>query len=210
MPRRSRKPMLFLSPTEVRRLADEIPSEHRTLIWTLAYTGIREGEATALRRRRVNPLLRELVIAQSATDVHGRKVFTSTKNHEVRTVALPSFLSQMLDAHLNAAVEPDSDALVFTSTVGGPIDWSNFRTRIWKPAVRRAMLDPALRIHDLRHTAASILIAEGCQAKVIQEHLGHKSITITMDRYGHLYPEDRSKVSDALDNAFRRRANALS
>lgn len=72
------------------------------------------------------------------------------------------------------------------------------------------MLDPALRIHDLRHTAASILIAEGCQAKVIQEHLGHKSITITMDRYGHLYPEDRSKVSDALDNAFRRRANALS
>lgn len=74
MPRRSRKPMLFLSPTEVRRLADEIPSEHRTLIWTLAYTGIREGEATALRRRRVNPLLRELVIAQSATDVHGRKV----------------------------------------------------------------------------------------------------------------------------------------
>jgi integrase len=202
LPRRTRNPMLFLSPTEVERLVNEIPKEHQTLIWTLAYTGIREGEATALRRERVNPLLRELVIAESATDVRGRKVFTSTKNHEIRTVALPNFLCEMLSEHLNVSVPPDSDALVFTSTVGTPIDWSNFRRRVWKPAVLRAELNPALRIHDLRHTAASILIAQDCQAKVVQEHLGHKSIMITMDRYGHLYPEARSKVSDALDAAF--------
>lgn len=204
LPRRIRNPMLFLSPPEVERLAYEIPKEHQTLIWTLAYTGIREGEATALRRERVNPLLRELVVAESATDVHGRKMFTSTKNHETRTVALPSFLSEMLNDHLSMFVSPDSDALVFTSTVGTAINWSNFRRRVWKPAVLRAQLDPALRIHDLRHTAASILIAQDCQAKVVQEHLGHKSIIITMDRYGHLYPEDRSKVSDALDAAFAR------
>jgi integrase len=202
LPRRTRNPMLFLSPAEVERLANEIPEEHQTLVWTLAYTGIREGEATALRRNRVNPLLRKLVIAESATDVHGRKVFTSTKNHETRTVALPNFLCDMLSDHLNTSVPPESDALVFTSTVGTPIDWSGFRRRVWKPAVLRADLDPALRIHDLRHTAASILIAQDCQAKVVQEHLGHKSIMITMDRYGHLYPEDRSKVSDALDAAF--------
>jgi integrase len=208
LPRRHRNPMLFLSLAEVRRLANEMPSEHQTLIWTLAYTGIREGEATALRRNRVNPLLRELVIAESATDVHGCKVFTSPKNHETRTVALPTFLSDKLSDHLNSAVLPEPDALVFTSTVGTPIDWSNFRTRIWKPAVLRAELNPALRIHDLRHTAASILIAEDCQAKVVQEHLGHKSIMITMDRYGHLYPEDRSKVTDALDAAFSRRDGA--
>ena len=57
-------------------------------------------------------------------------------------------------------------------------------------------------MHDLRHTAASILIAQGCHPKVVQEQLGHSSIVITMDRYGHLYPEDRAKVSDALDAAF--------
>jgi integrase len=90
LPRQARKPMLFLSPTEVARLASEIPSEHRTMMWTLAYSGIRQGEATALRRSRVNPLHRKLVISESATDVHGKKVFTSTKNHETRTVALPS------------------------------------------------------------------------------------------------------------------------
>ncbi len=208
LPRRTRNPMLFLSPAEVKRLTDEIPQEHRTLIWTLAYTGIRAGEATALRRKRVNLLLRELVIAESATDVRGRKVFTSTKNHETRTVALPSFLCDIFNDYLTEAVPPEAEALVFTSIVGSPINWSNFRTRIWKPAVLRANLNPGLRIHDLRHTAASILIAEGCQARVVQEHLGHKSITITMDRYGHLYPEDRSKVSDALDAAFARRAGA--
>jgi integrase len=58
-------------------------------------------------------------------------------------------------------------------------------------------------MHDLRHTAASMLIAQGCHPKVVQEHLGHSSIILTMDRYGHLYPEDRSKVSDALDAAFQ-------
>ena len=88
--------MLFLTPGEVERPANEIPSEHQTMIWALAYSGIRQGEATALRRSRVNPLRREFVIAESATDVHGKKVFTSTKNHESRTVALPSFLCEML------------------------------------------------------------------------------------------------------------------
>ncbi len=82
------------------------------------------------------------------------------------------------------------------------MDWSNFRRRVWAPAREVAHLDPKLRIHDLRHTAASILIAQGAHPKVIQEHLGHSSIVITMDRYGHLYPEDRSKVTDALDAAF--------
>jgi integrase len=57
-------------------------------------------------------------------------------------------------------------------------------------------------MHDLRHTAASILIAQGCQPKYIQEHLGHSSIVVTMDRYGHLYPEARNEVSNALDAAF--------
>ena len=149
------------------------------------------------------------MIAESATDVHGRKVFTSTKNRETRTVALPSFLCELLGDHLDRIVPADAVALVFTSTVNTPIDWSNFRRRIWKPAVLRPGLDPALRIHDLRHTPASILIAQGCQAKVVQEHLGHKSNIIAMDRYGHRYPEDRSKVSDALDAAYANRAGTL-
>ena len=207
LPRKSRNEMRFLTPYEVQRLADAIPESHRTLIFTLAYSGIREGEATALRRNRVNLLRRELIISESATDVHGRKVFGETKNRQARTIALPRFLTDML-ARLLEDVPADPSALVFTASTGGPIDWSNFRNRIWKPALVSAGLDRGLRIHDLRHTAASMLIAQGCHPKVVQEHLGHSSIVLTMDRYGHLYPEDRSEVSDALDAAFERSERA--
>jgi len=201
LPRPTRNEMLFLTPEQVELLAKALPRTHRAMVYTLAYTGIREGEATALRRRKVNLLQREIIIDESATDVHGRKVFGETKNRQTRIAALPAFLAEMLEAHLEH-ISAEPDALLFTTSKGGPIDWSNFRTRVWRPAVAAAGLDPKLRIHDLRHTAASILIAQGCHAKVVQEHLGHSSIVITMDRYGHLYPEDRSKVSDALDAAF--------
>jgi integrase len=201
LPRTERKEMLYLSPDQVQRLSDAIPDEHEALIYTLAYAGIRQGEATALRRGRVNLLRRELVIAESATNVHGSKVFSLPKNGKTRTVPIPTFLAAMIAAHLEH-VPPEPDALVFTNSAGGPMDWSNFRRRVWAPAREVAHLDPKLRIHDLRHTAASILIAQGAHPKVIQEHLGHSSIVITMDRYGHLYPEDRSKVTDALDAAF--------
>jgi integrase len=201
LPRAQRNEMPFLTPGEVRRLADALKPPDRTLIYTLAYTGIRQGEATALRRSNVNLLRREIIINESATDVHGRKVFGETKNRQTRIVALPGFLVPILEIHLEQVpVEPD--ALVFTSSTNGPIDWSNFRARTWKPALAVAGIDPRLRMHDLRHTAASILIAQGCHPKVVQEQLGHGSIVITMDRYGHLYPGDRSKVSDALDAAF--------
>lgn len=149
----------------------------------------------------MNLLRREVIVNESATDVHGRKVFGETKNRQKRVVAVPGFLVPILESHLEQ-VSTDPDALVFTSSTNRPIDWSNFRTRTWKPALAAAGIDPRLRIHDLRHTAASMLIAQGCHPKVVQEHLGHGSIVITMDRYGHLYPEDRSKVSDALDAAF--------
>jgi len=61
---------------------------------------------------------------------------------------------------------------------------------LWDPAVRSAGLAPGLRIHDLRHTCASLLIAHGAHPKAAQVHLGHSSISVTMDRYGHLFPSD--------------------
>jgi integrase len=209
LPRVESKAMLYLTPDQVQRLAGAIPDEQEALVYVLAYTGIREGEATALRRSRVNLLRRELIISESATDVHGHKVFTPPKNGRTRTVPIPAFLTDMLASHLEH-VPPEPDALVFTNSVGGSMEWANFRRRIWKPALIAASINPALRIHDLRHTAASILIAQGAHPKVVQEHLGHSSIVITMDRYGHLYPEDRTKVADALDAAFSaaRRATA--
>ena len=201
LPKGGHREMLFLSPDQVQRLARSAPAEHSTLIYLLAYTGIRQGEATALRRRRVNLLRQELVISESATDVHGSKVFSTPKNGRTRTVPIPGFLADVIATHLDH-VPPEPDALLFTNSRGGPMDWSHFRRRVWQPALAAAGLDTAVRIHDLRHTAASMLIAQNVHPKVVQEHLGHSSIVITMDRYGHLCEQSRSEVSDALDAAF--------
>ncbi len=95
----------------------------------------------------------------------------------------------------------DPDALEFTSPEGGPLRLSNFRRRVWYPAIKGTELE-GVRIHDLRRTGASILIDQELQPKIVQQHLGHSSIVVTMDRYGHLYPSDDERVQDALDAAF--------
>jgi integrase len=68
-----------------------------------------------------------------------------------------------------------------------------------EPAARAAGLPAALRVHDLRHTCASLLIREGTSIKAVQHHLGHKSASITLDRYGHLFPEELDHLTDRLD-----------
>lgn len=88
--------------------------------------------------------------------------------------------------------------LVFRSADGGPIDVDNFRSREWTKAIRSAGLGH-LRIHDLRHTCASLAIAAGADVKVLQRMLGHASAAVTLDRYGHLMPGQSEAVADRLD-----------
>jgi integrase len=114
--------------------------------------------------------------------------FGPTKTHQARTVTLPRFLRTMLNRHLQG-VPADPGALVFTAPGGGPLRLTNFRRRVWVPALRAAKLSERVRIHDLRHKCASLLIAQGEHPKAIQEQLGHSSIQVTIDRYGHLFPD---------------------
>ncbi len=67
-----------------------------------------------------------------------------------------------------------------------------------------AGLDSTLRFHDLRHTCASLLIREGASVKAVQKTLGHKSATVTLDRYGHLFPDELESAADRLDRARTR------
>jgi integrase len=122
-------------------------------------------------------------------------------------VVIPGFLSEFIAEHLARDVSDDPDALVFTTQEGKPLRNSNFRRRVWQPAVADAGLPDGLRIHDLRHTCASLLIAQGAHPKAVQVHLGHSSIAVTMDRYGHLFPSDMETLAAALDGV-RARAHA--
>jgi integrase len=116
-----------------------------------------------------------------------------------RTVGLPRAVVEELAAHLAAPAEPD--ALVFTAPQGGPLRVIAFRARIWRPASRHAGLD-GLRIHDLRHTAVALWIAAGANPKEVAARAGHTSVSFTLDRYGHLYPESDAALRDRLDAIY--------
>jgi integrase len=73
--------------------------------------------------------------------------------------------------------------------------------RPWPPAGRRAGLPEGLRAHDFRHTAASLLIRQGASVKAVQRSLGHKSAVMTLDRYGHLWPDELEDLAERLDRA---------
>ncbi len=172
----------------------------------LAYGGLRWGEAAALRRGRCDPQRSRIEVAESLADVEGHLYFGATKNHRSRMVAIPRFLRDRLATHLARQVPDDPEALVFTSPNGAPLRNSNFRRQVWYQAVEETGLPEDLRIHDLRHTCASLLAAAGANPKAVQVHLGHSSITVTMDRYTHLFPSD---VDDLVRRLADIRARSL-
>ncbi len=91
---------------------------------------------------------------------------------------------------------------MFVSKSGQPFRHGNFYARHFKPAVKRSLPPEkhGLRFHDLRHTAASLMISVNPNPKVIQERLGHSSINVTYDRYGHLFSGWDETLADQLDS----------
>lgn len=95
------------------------------------------------------------------------------------------------------------DDFVFPGPDGGVLHHNTFYRRRFKPAVVAAGLPPAIRFRDLRHTCASLCVALGAHPKAIQERLGHSSITVTLDRYGHLFPASGRRGRSGLDTVRR-------
>jgi integrase len=112
-------------------------------------------------------------------------------------VHLEEALGQELAAHIQANRLRPADHL-WTASQGGPLSYTNFRRRVWRPAVLASGLDPALRYHDLRHTCASWLIARGGTARAVMAWMGHSTIKVTFDRYGHLFPHELENLASSL------------
>lgn len=201
LPRAVSREMAFLDHGEVERLAAVIAQPYGTLVLVLGYAGLRWGEAVALRRGRCDLLRSQLRITESASEAGGLH-FGSTKNYRSRTVDLPQFLVEALAVHLESTPDRDPGVLVFQSSGGGPLRHSNFAKRVWKPAVAEAGITPVTP-HGLRHTFAAFLIDEGANPLYVKNQMGHSSITVTMDRYGHLFPTEAAKVTGRLDAARR-------
>jgi integrase len=130
-------------------------------------------------------------------EVRGRAVFSTPKTHQSRSVPIPRFLVDDLAAHVNGRAPDD---FVFSAPRGGVLRIRNFRRAGFEPAAKLAGLD-GMTPHALRHTAGSLAIAAGANVKVVQTMLGHKSATMTLDLYGHLFENQLDEVADAMDAA---------
>jgi integrase len=134
--------------------------------------------------------------ARAFSDIGGRVVLGTPKSHQSRTVPIPRFLAREI---ADVVTGKHADQLVFAVPNGSPLRLSNWRRAVFLPARIQAGTSTRFRIHDLRHTAASLMVQPGYPSKMLQEIMGHASITL--DLYGHLYPGDMDRYADRLDSA---------
>ncbi|MEP6667321.1 MAG: tyrosine-type recombinase/integrase, partial [Nocardioidaceae bacterium] len=151
MPRSAPTDKIFLDHNQVAALA-EACGDYGTLVRVLAYTGLRWGEVTALRVRRVDLRRRRLHVVEAASDHSGMITIGTPKSHQQRQVPFPAFLAGELATLLHAR---QADDLVFTARSGGRLRNGNFRRDVYDSAAAKVGLR-GLRIHDLRHTAANL------------------------------------------------------
>ena len=208
LPLEPTKEMRFLSAEELDHLVQATPAPWHIAVLLGGFCGLRFSEVAGLRLKSVDMLKRQIRVLEAAVEVNGIVHFGPPKSRaSARAVAAPRFVSDALAAHLNDLTSPED--LLFHTASGGPISRANFRNRVWLPAVHEARLEP-LRFHDLRHTHAALLIAQGEHPKVIQTRLGHSSIRVTLDTYGHLFDGMDDQAALRLDELRNKRLADLS
>jgi integrase len=198
LPKIEREEMRFLTPTDLALLADTIDPRYRAFVMLAGYSGLRVGELFALRWDNVDMLRRQVTVTETLTDLAGQLSFGPPKTRaSPRAVTVPTFVTEELSCTVDSV--PDVRTLVFTSPDGHPVRPTLFRRRFWNPAVNEAGLAP-LRIHDLRHTAVALWIAAGANPKQIAARAGHTSVSVVLDRYGHLLPEHDGELLERLED----------
>jgi integrase len=201
-PKRGHVQRGYLSHQQVSALTDELSRGDAVFVAFLAYTGLRFGEAAALRVSSFDMLRRRVNITEAVAEDRGKLVTSTPKDHERRTVPFPAFLANEISALM---VGKSRGALVFCSQKGVQRRVSVFRPKMFLPAVRRVQLSdpdfPSITPHDLRHTAASLAISAGANVKGVQTMLGHASAAMTLDTYADLFPDDLDAVAARLDEA---------
>lgn len=192
----------FLSADELIRLAEAMPVEYQTMVFLAGVLGLRWSEIAGLRTGRIDLARRTLEVAETCAEVNGRISFAEPKTAASRrTLRLPEFVTTLLAEHLASRGHPGTDSLVFVAPEGGPLRRTTFRTRVFQPAVRRAELD-GITFHELRHTAAGLMIEMGAHIEAIKQRLGHSSIRVTSDCYGSLLPTVDESITAGFDARF--------
>lgn len=191
----------WLTAEQLELLADHIDRRYRAAVLTMGYMGLRRGEMAGLQRDDIDLKRKTLSVNWGLAEVSGHRELKAPKTAASRRkLEIPGFLVNDLRKHLLEFAGKD---YVFTAPEGGPIRPGQWTYRFFAPAVKSAGLGH-LTPHDLRHTAVSLLIKQGAHAKEIQAWCGHSKFQMTMDVYGHLFPEQNLQLVKKLDEDVRR------
>jgi integrase len=179
---------------EAKALLGSLPDSNRAAWATAMYAGLRRGELRALRVRRIDLETNVIHVERGWDDKEGE---IATKGRRRRTVPIPSVLREHLLARMMRSGRREDD-LVFGETATAPFSpskLSKHADRVWGAAKLKR-----ITLHECRHTYASYMIAAGVNAKALSTYMGHASIVITMDRYGHLFPGSEDEAAGLLDD----------
>lgn len=190
---RSRAEMEFLEPAEIGKLLEAAQAPEDMILFLAVYSGLRRGELFGLQWKDLDEDAGQLRVQRSI--YQGAITRPKTKSSE-RSVDLPCRIVERLQAYRKSYPEIEG-GYVFRTEAGAPLDPDNWYKRAFLPVVKRAGLRP-IGLHALRHTYASLLINGGESIKYVSKQLGHASIQITADTYGHLFKETSASAMNRL------------
>lgn len=211
LPRATRKEMKALTPDEAGRFLTAASEDRLSVLFSLAITtGMRPEEYLALQWKDID-LEKGIATVQRAL-VWNRKgggwTFTAPKTARSRRAipipasvvrALISHKRRQAEARLKVGADYQNYELVFATREGTPIIPRNLLSRHFKPILKRAKLSDSIRLYDLRHTCATLLLSANEHPKIVSERLGHASITLTLDTYSHVLPSMQQAASEKLE-----------
>lgn len=200
-----------LNAEQARALLKASESHRLHALFVLALqTGMRQGELFGLHWQDVDLERGTLTVRHTLEEIKGVLRLKEPKSKAGRrNIKLPKTSVAALWQHKAKMLAEGYAAVpwVFCDTDGKPLRKSNVERRVWKPIRAAAKLAdgkpiPQIRFHDLRHTAATLLLLEGVHPKVVQERLGHAKISITLDTYSHVLPGMQDEAADKLNRLF--------
>ena len=212
-PRVERYEIRPFTPEEARTFLANVRGHRLEALYSVALTlGLRQGEALGLRWQDVDLQLGYLRVAKQLQRIEGKLQLVEPKTAKSRrTIVMPPSITAALRAHreLQAAElrrqggKRNPLDLIFTRENGGPLD-GTVVTHQFHRLLDQAHLDQR-RFHDLRHSCATLLLAQGVPARVVMEILGHSQIALTMNTYAHVIPELRRNAADRMEALIQER-----
>ena len=216
-PRPEEREMTAFKPDEARRFLDAVQDHRLEALFSVALcVGLRQGEILGLRWVDVDFENKRLTVRYQLQRIDGRLTLVEPKTERSRrTISLPQIAVNVLLKHRARQDQERRFAgsrwvetgMVFTTGIGTFLDQRNLLRNFYR------ILDtadvPRLRFHDLRHSAATLLLSQGCHPRVVMDLLGHSSITVTLDNYSHVIPDMQREAADQMDAVFNPVASKL-